>query len=214
MLQIVGVTGDIQYFGLGETPKPFVFRPYAQGYRPTFTLTIRTAPDPASVAGSVRAAVASRDPALPLFDVRTRQDNIDNGRALLGTRLGAGFATVFGVLALILATIGVYGLVSYSVTQRTREIGIRVALGARAPTVIRLVVRQGMTIAVIGVAVGAMLTLLVTQALAKLLYGVAPRDPVVLTAVAGVLVTVALLASLIPAGRASRVDPMAALRAE
>jgi ABC-type antimicrobial peptide transport system permease subunit len=121
---------------------------------------------------------------------------------------------VFAGLALVLAIGGAYGVSTYLVTQRTREIGIRVALGARAPTVIRLVVRQGMTIAVIGVAVGAMLTLLVTQALAKLLYGVAPRDPVVLTAVAGVLVTVALLASLIPAGRASRVDPMAALRAE
>jgi predicted permease len=214
MLEIVGVAGDIQYFSIGEAPKPFVFRPYAQAYRPTFTISARTAVAPASIVPALRVAVASLDPTLPLYDVRTMDDHIKNGRALFGTRLGAAFASVFGVLALVLATIGVYGLVSYSVTQRTREIGIRMALGARTPAVMRLVVRQGLSIAVIGVAFGAALALVVTRLLAGLLYGVAPRDPVILTAVAGVLVTIAVVASLIPAGRATRVDPVAALRAE
>src|SRR5262249_3737974 len=154
MLEVVGVTGDVQYFSLGESPKPFVFRPYAQAYRPTFTLNVRTAVDPAFVAGSVRAALATLDPSLPVFDVRTMDDHIRNGRAMLGTRLGAAFSTVFGALALILAAIGVYGLVSYAVTQRAREIGIRMALGARTPTVIRLVVRQGVRTAIVGVVLG------------------------------------------------------------
>jgi ABC-type antimicrobial peptide transport system permease subunit len=162
----------------------------------------------------VRAVIATLDPSLPVFDVRTMDDHIRNGRALLGTRLGAAFSTVFGVLALILATIGVYGLVSYAVTQRAREIGIRMALGARTPAVIRLVVRQGVRTAIIGVILGGIAALAVTQLLANLLYGVAPRDPVVLTAVVVAMVTVALIASLIPAGRATRVDPVASLRAE
>src|SRR5262245_48843271 len=118
------------------------------------------------------------------------------------------------MLPLSLATIGVYGLVSYAVTQRTREIGIRMALGARTPTVIHLVVRQGVRTAIIGVILGGLAALVVTQLLANLLYGVAPRDPVVLTAVVVTLVTVAIIASLIPAARATRVDPVATLRAD
>jgi predicted permease len=211
---IVGVAGDIQYFSIGESPKAFFFRPYAQNYRSTFTLNVLTAADPGALTNQLRATIASLDPGLPVFDVRTMNDHVLNGRALLGTRIGAVFSAVFGLLALILASVGVYGLISYSVVQRTREIGIRVALGARMPLVIGLVVRQGFTVALIGIAVGVALTLFVTQLLSKLLYGVAPHDPFVFGAVSLTLVAVGVAASLLPARRATRVDPLVALRTE
>ena len=213
-LEIVGVSGDIQYFSIGETPRPFFFRPYAQWYRSKFTLDIRTAGDPVSLINPLRGVIKAMDPTLPLFDVRNMMDHVQKGRALLGVRVGAWFAAVFGALALLLASVGLYGLISYSVEQRTREIGIRVALGARTSTVLGLVLRQGMVIAVVGVVVGLGLTMVVTQFLRSILYGVAPRDPVILVTVAVTLGGVAALASLVPARRATRVDPLTALRAD
>jgi predicted permease len=213
-IQVVGVSGDIQYFSIGETPKPFFFRPYAQNYRGTFTVTVHGAVDPASLAKQLRATISSLDPTLPVFDVFTFDDHVRNGRALLGTRIGAWFAAVFGVLALVLASVGVYGVISYSVAQRRREIGIRVALGARASEVIGLVIRQGLRIAIAGTFLGLVLTLAVTQVLTKLLYGVAPRDPIILGGVAMSLAFVGAVASLLPARRAAMVDPLVALREE
>lgn len=213
-IQVVGVSGDIQYFSIGETPKPFFFRPYAQNYRSSFTVTVHTAVDPASLANQLRATISSLDPTLPIFDVRTFDDHVRNGRALLGTRMGAWFAAVFGALALVLASVGVYGVISYSVAQRRREIGIRVALGAQASEVVALVVRQGLRMAVVGTVFGLALTLAVTQVLTKLLYGVAPRDPIILGGVALSLALVGAMASLLPARRAASVDPLVALREE
>jgi len=146
--------------------------------------------------------------------VRSMRDHVVNGRAIFGTRIGAVFAAVFGLLALILASVGIYGLISYSVAQRTREIGIRVALGARMPLVVNLVVKQGLAIAIVGTSVGVALTMFVTKLLSKLLYGVAPHDPIIFGGVALILVVVAGLASLLPARRATRVDPLVALRTE
>jgi predicted permease len=214
VLEIVGVTGDIQYFSLGETPKPFLFRPYAQWYHSSFTITIHTSVDPASLAGAVRGAVASLDPTLPVFDVRSFDEHIRSGRALLGTRLGAAFSEAFGGLALLLAAVGLYGLLSYAVAQRTREIGIRVALGAHTSTVVRLVVRQGLTMVAVGAAIGLAITFGVTRLLTALLFGVAPRDPVILGGVVAILLAVGVVASMVPAVRAARVDPLTALRAE
>jgi len=214
MNEVVGVTADIQYFSLGETPKPFFFRPYAQNYRSSFTLAVHTAVDPASLANQVRATISSLDPTLPVFDVRSFEDHLRNGRALLGPRVGAWFAGVFGMLALVLASVGVYGLIAYSVAQRTREIGIRVALGARAGAVVGLVVGQGIRIAVAGVLLGVALTFAVTQLLASLLYGVSARDPIIFGTVAIALSAVGAMASLLPARRAATVDPLVALREE
>jgi predicted permease len=213
-LEIVGVSGDIQYFSLGETPKPFLFRPYAQWYRSSFTLVIHTSVDPTSMTSAVRGAVASLDPTLPVFDVRSLDEHIRSGRALLGTRLGAAFSEAFGALALVLAAVGLYGLLSYAVAQRTREIGIRVALGAHTSGVLRLVVRQGLVLSAVGAAIGLVMTVAVTRLLAALLFGVAPHDPVILGAVVVILLVVGALASMIPALRAARVDPLTALRAE
>jgi predicted permease len=213
-IEIVGVAGDIQYFSLGETPNPFLFRPYSQSYRASFTLAIHTRVDPSSLTGAVRNAVASLDPTLPVFDVRSFEEHIRSGRALLGTRLGAAFAEVFGALALLLAAVGLYGLLSYAVAQRTREIGIRVALGAHTGGVLRLVVRQGLVLSVIGAVIGLAITFAVTSLLKALLYGVAPHDPLILGAVVVILLTVGVVASMVPALRAARVDPLTALRAE
>lgn len=214
LLEVIGVSGDIQYFSVGEDPRPFFFRPMAQWYRAQFTLDIRTSVDPVSLINPLRNVFKELDPFLPVFDVRSLDDHILNGRALLGTRLGAVFSAVFGVLALVLASVGLYGLMSYAVVQRTREIGIRVALGAGTSTVLRLVLRQGVTIAAIGVTVGVVITFGLTRLLAKLLFGVAPHDPVIFGSVAITLAAVGALASLIPARRAARVDPLNALRAE
>jgi len=214
LIEIVGISGDIQYFSIGESPKPFFFRPYAQTYRSSFTLDVRTAGDPTALINPVRNTIKAMDPTLPVFDIRSMDDHIRNGRALLGVRVGAWFAAVFGGLALLLASVGLYGLISYSVEQRTREIGIRVALGARTSSVMRLVLRQGILVATIGVVVGLGLTLLVTRLLATILYGVAPHDPAILVTVAVTLAGVAMLASFVPARRATRVDPLTALRAD
>jgi len=214
VMEIVGVTADIQYFSLGETPKPFLFRPYSQWYRSSFTLVVHTSVDPASLSAAVRGAVASLDPTLPLFDVRSFDEHIRSGRAMLGTRIGAAFSEVFGGLALLLAAVGLYGLLSYAVAQRTREIGIRVALGAHTGTVLRLVVRQGLIMSATGAAIGLAITFGVTRLLTALLFGVAPHDPVILGGVVAILLTVGVVASMLPALRAARVDPVTALRAE
>ena len=214
IVEIVGVVRGMQDLILGETPRPYVFLPVAQAYRPAMTMLVQTASDPTSVVQSMRAVMAGLDPGLPVFDVRTMNDHLRNGQALLFTRLGSAFATVFGLLALVLATVGVYGVVSYSVAQRTREIGVRMALGARRPAIVRLVVGQGMRLGWIGVGVGLVLSVATMGVVSSVLYGVAPRDPVVLGAVVGLLTLVVAIASLVPARRAMRIDPITSLRSQ
>jgi ABC-type antimicrobial peptide transport system permease subunit len=178
------------------------------------TILVQTASDPSSVARSMRAVITGLDPSLPVFDVRTMDDHLRNGQALLFTRLGSAFATVFGLLALVLATIGVYGVVSYSVAQRTREIGVRMALGARRPAILRLVVGQGLRLGWIGLAVGLVLSVATMGVVSSVLYGVGPRDPVVLGSVVVLLMIVVAIASVVPARRAMRIDPMTSLRSQ
>jgi putative ABC transport system permease protein len=214
ILEIVGVVGDIQDLILGAAPRPYIFRPLGQAYRSDMTLLVHTSVAPASLALPLRSVVTSVDRTLPTFDARTMDEHLRNGQALLFTRIGSAVALAFGLLALVLATVGVYGVVSYSVAQRTREIGVRVALGARLPAILRLVVGQGLKLAWIGVGVGLALSVATTGAMSSILYGVAPRDPVVLLVVGGVLTVVAAVASLVPARRATRIDPLTSLRSE
>jgi len=214
IVEIVGVVGNMQDLIVGESPKPYVFRPLGQSYQPQMTLLAHTGPLPSSIVPPLRAVFITLDRSLPVFDVRTMGDHVRNGQALLFPRLGSAFATVFGLLALTLAMVGVYGVVSYSVAQRTREIGLRVALGARLPTILRLVVGQGLRLASIGVGIGLILSIATTGVVSSVLYGVAPRDPIVLGVVVLVLTLVAAIASLVPARRATRIDPLVALRSD
>jgi predicted lysophospholipase L1 biosynthesis ABC-type transport system permease subunit len=212
IVEIVGVVRSMQDLLIGETPKPYIFLPVAQAYRTPMTILVHTASDPTSVVRSMRDVVAGLDPTLSVFDVRTMEDHLYNGQALLFQRLGSAFATAFGLLALVLATIGVYGVVSYSVAQRTREIGVRMALGARRPAIVRLVVGQGLRLGWIGLGIGLVLSVATMGVVSSVLYGVTPRDPVVLGSVVGILTVVVAVASLVPARRAMRIDPITSLR--
>jgi len=214
LMEIVGVVKGMQDLFPGETPKPYIFQSLRQSYRGEMTLVVQTTGEPSSVVSPVRAIVAELDPNLPVYDVRTMDDHLRNGQAMLFTRIGRGFSSVFGLLALVLAMVGVYGVVSYTVAARTREIGVRVALGARLPAVLRLVIGQGIKLAWAGVILGLLVSLGTTGVLRSMLYGVAPRDPIVLSGVLVTLTIVACVASLVPAWRATRIDPLTAIRAE
>jgi ABC-type antimicrobial peptide transport system permease subunit len=173
---------------------------------------VRTAGDPQALVSVIREAVAQINPNLPLRDVTTESQQID--RLLFQERLVARFSSFFGLLALVLACIGLYGLMAYEVTRRTREIGIRIALGAQAKDVLRSVVRQGLALALVGAAAGIGVALGVTRYLKSMLYDVHANDPFTIVAVVALLILVALAACFIPARRATKVDPMVALRCE
>jgi predicted lysophospholipase L1 biosynthesis ABC-type transport system permease subunit len=214
IVEIVGVVRDMQDLLLGETPKPFVFLPIEQSFQSEMTLLVHTAVDPSGLVQPMRQVITSLDPSFPVFDIRTMEDHLRNGQAMLFTRLGSAFAAVFGLLAMVLATVGVYGVVSYSVAQRTREIGVRMALGARKPAIIALVMRQGMRLAWIGVGIGLILSVSTLGVVSSVLYGVGPRDPVVLGLVVALLTLVVAVATIIPARRAMQIDPITSLRSQ
>ena len=208
---VVGVARDAKYRTLGETPRNFVYVPLAQRYFTRTTLLVRTMPG-AEVAAPIRRLVAGLDQALPILDQRSLEDF--TATSLFPQRLALRVAGALGGVALLLAVLGIYGVTAYGVAQRTREIGIRVALGARSGSVLRLVLRQGLLLALTGVAVGTAASLGVTHLLRGLLYGLPATDPVAFAGAAALLGLAALLASWIPARRAASVDPMIALRAE
>lgn len=207
--EIVGVVANTKYSDLRRAVQPTIFYPFQPGQG---VFTIRTAMDPRALIPSVRAAVAGLDADLPLFEIKTQTEII--ARSLAQERLLADLSSLFGLLALALAAIGVYGLLAYEVQGRTREIGIRLALGAERGAVLRLVARRGLLLALAGAALGIGASLLATRALAGLLFGVTANDPVTYAGVAILLIAVALAASIIPARRAARVDAMTALRQE
>ena len=205
---IIGVAGDTKYSGLRREINPVTFAPVTSGG----VFEIRTAAKPTSIIPAVRSIVNQLDSNLPIANVMTESESVD--RLLFEERLIARFSSFFGVLALVLACIGLYGLLSYEVTRRTREIGIRMALGAGRRNVLSNVVGQGLALAAAGVAVGVAASFAVTRFLGSILFGVHPGDPVTLVLVTAILLIVAIIACLIPARRAMRVDPMVALRHE
>ena len=207
--EIIGVVRDAKYNSLRQEISPTMYAPQS-GSGATFE--VRTAADPQALLPAIRHVVAQLNENLPLFQVTTESQQID--RLLFQERLVARLSAFFGLLALVLACIGLYGLLSYEVSRRTREIGIRMALGAQEGDVLRLVVKQGFALAVVGAAVGMGVALGVTRYLTSMLYGVHANDPVTIGAVAVLLGLVALAACYIPARRATRVDPMVALRYE
>ena len=221
-LPIVGVVGNTRQFGLAEPARPEIDVPYLQaalfppGARTylvqTMSLAVRTAGDPTAVANAVREAIRNVDPEQPVYDVETMQQVISDSVA--SRRFDMFLLVAFAVLALGLAALGIYGVISYGVRQRTQEIGIRVALGARQFDVLRMVIGSGMRLALIGVSVGIAGALAVSRFLSSLLYGVKPTDLFTFVAVTFVLLGVALLACYIPARQATKVDPLVALRFE
>jgi predicted permease len=206
---IVGMVSDAKYEDLKGAIAPTMYVPSSGG---NTSFDLRTGANPAAIIASVRGAVSQMDSNLPVFDVHTQKQLIE--QQLVQERTIGKLSSFFGILALVLACIGLYGLLSYEVARRTREIGIRMALGAQRDHLLKLVVRQGIALAIVGAAVGAAVALAVTRYLAGLLYGVKPMDPLTFVAVAAVLLLVALAACYIPALRATRVDPMVALRHE
>jgi predicted permease len=210
--EVVGVARDSKYRSIGENPKPYMYLPVLQNYRPALTLVARTAGDPAALVGGVRREVQALDPRLPIYDIKTMKEHMTY--ALWAIQMGASLSTAFGLLALLLAATGLYSVMAYMVSQRTREIGIRMALGAQKGDVLKMVTRQGMTLALVGVGLGLIVASVATRILSSLLYGVSATDLVIFVGIPMLLATVALLACYIPARKATKVDPMVALRYE
>jgi predicted permease len=210
--QIVGIVHNSVIFAIGEEPQPLIYLPVTQDYAPFVTLQVRTSGSPEAVIGTVRGQVQSLDRNLAITNVQTIGEIMNQG--LWAPRMGAALLALFGGIALILAAVGVYGVLSYSVNQQTHEIGIRMALGAEAAHVLRLIVGQGLRLAIAGLLLGVIVALAAMRVLSTLLYGVSAHDPVTFLAVAVVLTAVALLACYIPAHRATKVDPIIALRYE
>jgi predicted permease len=211
-VEVVGIARDGKYLTLGESPRPYLFVPLAQRPSPRLTILVRTEGNPEELLPSVRAALQRLDPALPLYAVRTLRQQMET--PLSGAQSGAATVGLFGALALILAAAGIYGVVSYAVAQRTREIGVRVALGARKADVVGMVLRRGAGMASVGIALGLVGASVLGRSLSGFLYGISGMDWPTYAAIAALLAGVTLLASWIPARRAARVDPLKALRAE
>jgi len=207
--EIIGVVSDTKYSDLRREIHPMMFVPQVAG---AATFELRTPDDPQAFLANIRKVVADVNTNLPLFNVQTESQQID--RILFQERLVARLATFFSLLALVLACIGLYGLLSYEVSRRKREIGIRMALGAQGRDVLRLIVKQGMLLALAGAAVGTAVAIGITRYLSSMLYDIRPHDPLTTISVAVLLVLVSLAACFIPARRATRVDPMVTLRYE
>jgi predicted permease len=210
--EIIGVVRDSKYRTLGESPRPLVYVPLAQNHETGMTLHVRATSNPASMAASVRREVQALDQNLAVTSLQSLSDVV--AASLFAARMGAALLASFGFLALLLAAIGLYGVMSYAVSRRTREIGIRMALGAGTGNVLRLVLKEGLLLVGGGVAAGLIVAAAATRLLASFLYGVSPLDATTFAAIPLVLALVALLASYLPARRAAKVDPMIALRYE
>lgn len=210
--EVVGIARNSVVNAIGEVPVPLVYLPVAQDYAPAATLQVQTSGKPEPVIAGVRAQIQSLEPNLAITNVQTIGEIIDQG--LWAPEMGAALLTVFGGLAMVLAALGVYGVLAYSVTQQTREIGIRMAMGAERRDVLGLVVGQGLKLTIAGLALGILVSFALTRQLSSLLFGVSAYDPLTYAGVTVILVSVALLACYIPARRATRVDPLVALRYE
>ncbi|MCA1591412.1 MAG: ABC transporter permease [Acidobacteria bacterium] len=211
-MTIVGVVGDVHRFGLDEKLKPEIYFPYRQQPGTEMALVVRAASNPSGMTAAVRREVRAVDAEQPVYDIETMSQLLSESIAT--RRLSVVLLAVFAALALVLAAVGIYGVVSYSVAQRTHEIGVRMALGAQGRDVLRLVVGQGMILVCVGLLLGIGASLAVMHTMSSLLFGVSATDPATFACVSVLLAVIALLACYIPARRAAKVDPMVALRYE
>jgi len=209
--RVIGVAGDVRNLNLATDPRPTMYLSTTQHLWPSMTLVVRTKAD-VPIAEVIRKTIGALDPQLAVYNVRTMETLMENTAAQ--PRVTAWLVGMFAMLALLLAAIGVYGVLAYLVTQRTREIGLRIALGARPGSVLQLVVGHSLRLSLSGISLGVAGALLLGPSIESQLYGVKPRDAATLAAVALSLLTIAILASYLPARRATRVDPLTALRAE
>jgi len=214
LIEIVGVAKDTLYRTMYDSPRPFIFVPQSQDYQSGMNLLIRanSTGDLRSVVETARREIEKLDSRVPVFGIK--MGNQIMSFAYWGPRLAAGMATSFGLLALLLATMGLYSVMTYTVSQRTREVGIRMALGAEIRDVLKLIISQGMKLVLVGIVIGLVGAFAITQVLSSLLFGVSATDPFTFAGVAALLVTVAIVACWVPARRAARVDPLLALKHE
>jgi predicted permease len=210
--EVVGIVGDVKGAGLDEPNPPQIYLPMRQWPVSFMTVVLKTAVPPTSLADAVRAEVYAVDANLPVSNVSTLDAIV--ATSISQQRFYMLLLTIFASVALVLAAIGIFGVLSYAVSQRMREIGIRMALGASGRTLVSLIVGQALVLVVSGVLAGTIAALFVSQTMTKMLFGISAADPVTFAGVAAILVGVALFASYLPARRATRVDPIVALRAE
>jgi predicted permease len=210
--EVVGVAGGTKYRNLREKPRLAMYQPLTQSYRSSMNLLVRTVGDPARLAPAIQAQLHSLEPALTIFNITTLSEHV--GSSLYVERMESMLLAFFGLLALALTAVGIYGVVAYSVAQRTREVGIRMALGAQKRDVLKLILVKGLVLVAWGTGFGLVGCYWLSRLVSSQLYGVSPNDPATLATVAALLIAVALLASYLPARRATKVDPLVALRYE
>ncbi len=214
-IEVVGVAADAKYVMLSEEPRAYFYVPLEQHYRTPITLLVRTTSDPSALARPLEELIRELDPNLPIFNVRSMERHIrESAFGLMPLRAGATMAAAQGLVGLFLAVMGLYSVVSLAVAQRTHEIGVRMALGAHASDVLRLVLRESMRLTIVGVVTGLLVASGIGFGLSRVLYGLAPVDAGVLVGVTTLLLGVAGLACYLPARRATLVDPLVALRYE
>ena len=209
-VQIVGVAADVKVSSLTESPQPLVYRPWDQAGSPVASFIVRTAGNVSDLTGTIRRVVRDYDSKLPIMQLTSVDDYVD--QQLLVPRIGAGVLAGFSVTALLLAALGLYAVVAFAVRERTKEVGIRIALGARGPRVIWTMVRGVLFTVATGMAIGLIAAMGAARAASTVLFNVSPGDPATLVVVTAVLTLVAVAAAWIPARRATRVDPAVALR--
>ena len=213
-VEVVGVTKTGKYHLLFEDPQPYFYVPLAQFYTGLRVLQVRTSVPPETLMASIERIIHAREPELVLFDAQSMARALGGGYGLFLVRVGALFAAIFGMLGLALVAVGLYGVVSYTTSERTHEIGVRMALGAAPRDVLRLTLKQGMTPVAVGIGIGLPGAMAMARLTSSLLFGITVADPLTLVGVTLFLVTVALGASYLPARRAVQIDPMTSLRHE
>ncbi|MGA9770800.1 MAG: ABC transporter permease [Blastocatellia bacterium] len=214
IVQVIGVAKDGKYIMPVENRRSYMYMPISQNYQPAFTLYVHSSSDPGTLINAIRQEIRGIDRNLPVYDVVSMEEHLRSGIAFMPLRLGAMFVGAFGLLGLFMATVGVYGLVAYSMSQRTREIGIRVALGATPGHIFKLIAWQGLRLTLIGIVIGVGFALATTQLLGSLVYGVGALDPVSFLGATFILAGISILACALPARRATKADPINALRSE
>jgi ABC-type antimicrobial peptide transport system permease subunit len=205
----------MRYWAIADTNRPLIFYPLAQNFKQGVTIVARTGMDPLEITASVKQAVAQLDPDMAVYNIRSLDQQIATSpMGMAPMRMGTIIAGTQGIIALFLATLGLYGLISHSVKRRTHEIGIRIALGATRVTVLRILIEQGLRLVLIGLVLGLAAAFAITRVLSSVLYGVKATDLLTFGGVSLLLASVAVIASYIPARRAATIEPMQALRTE